>query len=1049
MPAMKRFSSNSIDLCLNSSKKSTSDKVCTDHCHWVVLLLTCKTKVSHLVLFCHFLGIEWSFISFPDNQDILDLVEEKTGGLIAILDEKCRIPRSSDMLFARAAYEKCGEHPRFAASNAQRARGTFSVRHYAGEVEYDTTSFLEKNKDELSNEATDLLVSSCISFVASLGAMLKEMPSTHLRSPSPAISDASSGGSGSGLPNRQMLRRTSSSIMRETVGSQFAQQLRELRFRIDETMPHYVRCLKPNDDLVPDCFNPVVIADQLRCAGVLEAIRVSRVGFPHRYSHDDFVARYHMLASDTIARFSKIRKGRDLCDVLVKAVAMQVSETQHLFERDASKASERQPQRDGGSVYIGIQLGRTKVFLRRQAFETIEYLRRKKSESAAITLQANIRRFLARVHLLRCIGAATRLQCLARRSRATQLVTCLRQNRSAVKIQCAWRRFVAERYFWAALAVAEWCQRTRRGIVAREICAFMLLDYKATCIQKTWRRYAVSRRFYRIVRGIVLVQALRRAQTAKEEFRQRKKEANDLRKVAKERDTYRREALRLQRELEKNRESVEVERLRREVELLQLKLRKAQFGNGSKAVDREAADEDCPAEVHSRPICSLSESPSRARFPTSVSVTRESPDKTISSLGTTPDRRSVGSRNASPRHSSPSRRRVTNKSDIFRAQDKGLQDRSRLSSARSAGSTSLLDADDELHQIHSISEMPAPGTPRSLLDAASPETESDGSSFLDDASLLRKAIYEGNQNDFQLILERSQFADVLINDCDQDGNCPIHVAVLSSNDSIAKYLLEHGAAVNVQNCNGNTPLHLATTPSMIRILLEIGKANPNIPDTDGICTLHLAVQRLDSLSVHTILEHRADVNVADHTLWYTPLHMIAQPYDVDDLISDDLLQDIGEMPVRGQIAKMLCEAEDPSPPDIDFRDKDGNTPLHHAAMMTTKDAGEVLSCFLEHGADPNIANDRVQTPLHLICHNEPLRKYHAFQEMLHDLLFHGADPNQPSMTGCTPLHLSLYHRDIDSAIQLIHNGAELHLTWRKVRVLIGQDGQRFTSCRYI
>jgi hypothetical protein len=33
-----------------------------------------------------------------------------------------------------------------------------------------------------------------------------------------------------------------------------------------------------------------------------------------------------------------------------------------------------------------------------------------------------------------------------------------------------------------------------------------------------------------------------------------------------------------------------------------------------------------------------------------------------------------------------------------------------------------------------------------------------------------------------------------------------------------------------------------------------------------------------------------------------------------------------------------------------------------------------------------------------------------------------------------PLHLSLYHRDVDSAIQLVNSGAELHLLWRKVGI---------------
>ena len=91
------------------------------------------------------------------------------------------------------------------------------------------------------------------------------------------------------------------SVATKSVGAQFSTQLAQLRSRIDTTAPHYIRCLKPNDDLVPDSFDPKMIVDQLRCGGVLEAVRVSRAGYPTRYPHNVFKARYYILgdAMDT------------------------------------------------------------------------------------------------------------------------------------------------------------------------------------------------------------------------------------------------------------------------------------------------------------------------------------------------------------------------------------------------------------------------------------------------------------------------------------------------------------------------------------------------------------------------------------------------------------------------------------------------------------------------------------------------------------------------------------------------------------------------------
>ena len=113
-----------------------------------------------------------------------------------------------------------------------------------------------------------------------------------------------------------------------TAGGQFTKQLRKLRDRIDNTKPHYIRCLKPNLELVPNNDNAIMITEQLRYAGVLEAVRVSRVGYPQRYGHDpqryghdQFVARYGLLAVNEVNRNS-----HDPCNALVFAVARTVYE---------------------------------------------------------------------------------------------------------------------------------------------------------------------------------------------------------------------------------------------------------------------------------------------------------------------------------------------------------------------------------------------------------------------------------------------------------------------------------------------------------------------------------------------------------------------------------------------------------------------------------------------------------------------------------------------------------------------------------------------------
>jgi len=259
-------------------------------------------------------GIDWSFIAFPDNQDVLDLIEKRHDGILSVLDEQSRLGRCTDKSFAQAIYEKCGAHPRFESSKSQQAILAFGIQHYAGSVEYNTANFLEKNRDDLPKETTELLMSSSNPFLVGLGKILCEK-SVALNASNSAMSRG----------NRKQLQRAASSILRDSVGSQFSSQLQLLRKRIESTAPHYVRCLKPNDDLVPNSFDPLVIADQLRCAGVLEAIRVSRVGFPHRYFHDHFVQRYSLLVAKRLTKRGRGLNGCDSCGSLVEELLPQIS----------------------------------------------------------------------------------------------------------------------------------------------------------------------------------------------------------------------------------------------------------------------------------------------------------------------------------------------------------------------------------------------------------------------------------------------------------------------------------------------------------------------------------------------------------------------------------------------------------------------------------------------------------------------------------------------------------------------------------------------------
>ena len=233
-------------------------------------------------------GINWSFIEFPENQDVLDLIDKRGSGILGILDDQCRAPGTSDKSFALDVYNKCKNQPRFSANRKQTATLQFAVHHYAGPVEYSTEGFIEKNRDELPKEATELLQNSYNPFIQMLAEIIE-------------VSSAENASAKSNTPNK--LRRQDSAMARITVGGQFRRQLKHLREKIDFMSPHYIRCLKPNDELVPEHFNRAAVAEQLNCGGILEAVRVARAGFSNHYPHGDFLRRYRCLGYKELDAF--------------------------------------------------------------------------------------------------------------------------------------------------------------------------------------------------------------------------------------------------------------------------------------------------------------------------------------------------------------------------------------------------------------------------------------------------------------------------------------------------------------------------------------------------------------------------------------------------------------------------------------------------------------------------------------------------------------------------------------------------------------------------
>ncbi|KAH9612120.1 hypothetical protein KSS87_002600 [Heliosperma pusillum] len=221
-------------------------------------------------------GIDWTKVDFEDNQACLNLFEKKPLGLLSLLDEESTFPNGTDLTFADKLKQHLKSNPCFKGEREK----AFSVSHYAGEVTYDTTAFLEKNRDLMHLDSIQLL-STCTSplppkFAESLRGQSEKPVAGPLYK--------------SGGADSQKL----------SVASKFKSQLFQLMQRLESTTPHFIRCIKPNSLQSPANYEQSLVLQQLRCCGVLEVVRISRSGFPTRMTHQKFARRYGFLLLDSV-----------------------------------------------------------------------------------------------------------------------------------------------------------------------------------------------------------------------------------------------------------------------------------------------------------------------------------------------------------------------------------------------------------------------------------------------------------------------------------------------------------------------------------------------------------------------------------------------------------------------------------------------------------------------------------------------------------------------------------------------------------------------------
>nr|XP_020847452.1 unconventional myosin-XIX isoform X2 [Phascolarctos cinereus] len=367
-------------------------------------------------------GLEWSFISYQDNQSCLDLIEGSPVSICSLINEECRLNRPSNATQLQTRIEST------LSSNASLNRNKFSkdpnfiIAHYAGPVQYQIEGMVEKNKDPVPPELTRLLQHSQDSLLQKLFPSQEKEPNDLLgQSRAPVV----------------------------TVVSRFKSSLEQLMQVLHSTTPHYIRCIKPNSHGHAQRFRAKEVLSQLEACGIVETVHISAAGFPIRVSFQSFLERYDLL------RKSYPSQPRPSSRLPSSSPTKEHSGQQPTPEKDAMLQSLIRDilltlpptvvtLRDHPEARLTpspIHCGRTKVFMTDSVLELLEHRRVQTLNKCARCIQFSWRRHQRR-KLEKQRWAATLLQAVTRSWLTRKHIQ--RLHAAATSIKRAWRKWRAK-----------------------------------------------------------------------------------------------------------------------------------------------------------------------------------------------------------------------------------------------------------------------------------------------------------------------------------------------------------------------------------------------------------------------------------------------------------------------------------------------------------------------------------------------------------------------------------------------------------------------------
>ncbi|OAF68995.1 hypothetical protein A3Q56_03252, partial [Intoshia linei] len=206
-------------------------------------------------------GISWKNIDFFNNKIVCELIEglQNKPGVFDLLNDVCKaqhaVTESGDAVFQGKLNSAFSSHHHFVPSGCG-----FTIHHYAGDVTYNIEGFTAMNRNAIFNDLIILAKSS-------QNRLLRNL----------------------------FMDDTSSKQRPSNVGTKMKKQTANLMSAIQECVPSYIRCLKPNETKKAHDWDNARCSHQVEYLGLEENIKVRQAGHAYRRIYEDFVHRYKVI----------------------------------------------------------------------------------------------------------------------------------------------------------------------------------------------------------------------------------------------------------------------------------------------------------------------------------------------------------------------------------------------------------------------------------------------------------------------------------------------------------------------------------------------------------------------------------------------------------------------------------------------------------------------------------------------------------------------------------------------------------------------------------